>query len=119
MTKLTTLETLVQAKALIADPQHWLKGDYDALNANGDTCYCSVGAIAKVADFHYGDAHQCEAVRLLRKVVLDEGVEDRDFACYNDSHTHEEVMNAFDKAIAKAKANEDFYAKIEAELDKA
>lgn len=120
MGKITTLETLVQAKALIADPKRWIKNDYEELDGNGDRCFCSIGAIAYAANLDYGPAHQCEASRLLRAVVAPEtGFADRDFACYNDEHTHDEVMTAFDKAIEKAIKNETFCAEIEAGLEKA
>lgn len=112
MAKLTTLETLVQAKALIADPKRWIKNDYEELDSNGDRCFCSIGAIAHAADIDYGFAHACEAAQLLRFVAKDETGNDVDFASYNDSHEHDEVMAAFDKAIAKATEKEAFCAEI-------
>ena len=105
-------ELLIKAKAVIADPKHWTKGWY-AHNAEGQdvgpaepdaVCWCSLGALKKVA--HEENANgACFAATEYLAVVSDEygysGIPD-----FNDNSSHEAVMKAWDKAIKLAKEDE-------------
>ena len=102
-----TSEVLKQAKALIVNPENWMQGDY----TNNEGCFCSLGAIAKVSLVDWMYAGNQPATKLLRQVVNTEmkaeGFSpDVNFAQYNDTRTHTEVMEAFDKAITLAQAQE-------------
>lgn len=102
-----TSEILVSARALIANPLHWMQGDYIKEAENEPTCYCSLGAIGKVVGcYWYGDVLNGMPAKLLARVVEGEIPTDCTFAPYNDSHTHTEVLAAFDKAIALALTTE-------------
>jgi len=102
-----TSEILVNARALIANPLHWMQGDYIKEAENEPTCYCSLGAIGKVVGVDwYGEVNNMMAAKLLARVVEGEIPADHTFAPYNDSHTHTEVLVAFDKAIALALTTE-------------
>lgn len=100
-----TVDVLMKAKEIIQDPSNWMQGDYSNPER---TCFCSLGAIAEalgLCDEHHSDQHidQHPASKLLHKVVGADLDSVYTFAKYNDSHTHAEVMQAFDKAIELAK----------------
>lgn len=101
---MNTVEILTKAKQLIADPLNWTQGDYTE-ERDDRTCYCALGAIGKVVGCNWwGDVHNGQPAKLLKTVVSGDLKEGETFAPYNDSHTHSEVMEAFDKAIALAQA---------------
>jgi len=113
-----TSEVLIQAKALIATPEQWTQGDYEKV-VNGKPCYCSLGAIGQVSFSNpdsgvtwYGEVGGTQAAKLLRQVVLHDLPPDHTFAPYNDSHTHAEVMEAFNKAIYLAHVEEGEVVKL-------
>lgn len=95
-----TLDVLIEAKKLIQNPENWIQGDY---SNEQRTCFCSLGAIAKVESVENWDSDSRPAALLLRAVVADQLSKSYNFAGYNDTHTHSEVMEAFDKAIELAK----------------
>jgi hypothetical protein len=108
-----TSEILIKAKELIANPVYWTQGDYEKKNVDGTQCYCSLGAIGQVLFKYpnigvteYGEVSVTQAAELLKAAVGREVHKHETFAPYNDSHTHSEVMEAFDKAIHLAKAKE-------------
>jgi len=94
----TAKSVLSAAKYKIADEKNWTRGTYarDALGqpispaCSTAVCFCSVGAISSVADRH--DVFN-EALKALHAAM------GRDAFAYNDTHTHEEVLAAFDRAI--------------------
>ena len=102
-------ELLTKAKALIADPKHWTQGWY-AQDAKGHrtvpstpkaVCWCSIGALDKVAREENTYSPKLEAAKYLTKVSAEcgySGIPD-----FNDSSSHETVMKAWDKAIKLAK----------------
>ena len=105
-------ELLTKAKAVIADPKHWTQGWY-AKDAEGKSvgprkpdavCWCSLGALEKVA---YEEGTY--SIRLTTARYLDMVADE----CYNgipglnDNSSHEAVMKAWDEAIKLAKEDED------------
>lgn len=100
---MNTVEILIKAKELIQDPANWMQGDYTE-ERDGHTCYCALGAIGKVIGADWWSAvFNTQASKILQAVVSADIKEGETFAPYNDSHTHSEVMEAFDKAIERAK----------------
>lgn len=106
----TVVEDLKAAKALIADPKNWLQGGYarDAQGVNeylmgndeGAICFCSLGALQKVANtMHEEDT---DAYEVLTQTAIALGA--TSVPSYNDNHTHAEVMAFWDKAIETAEA---------------
>ena len=99
----TVLETLEAARKLITPEAAWTKGWYarDGAGNNvyasddGAVCWCMWGAIGKVEGKRYADDW---AWTLFRRVLGFSPVG------YNDSRTHQEVLDAFDAAIAAEKA---------------
>lgn len=110
------MSVLIEARKLIADPEHWIQGTYATdetrtvgLHPNDPSaaCFCSIGAVVHVLP--EGALPERE-VMALSAAVLDldpdwvtaEGVRpNRNIAQYNDSHTHEEVLAVWDHAIAE------------------
>lgn len=98
----TAKQILIEARAKIADPEHWTQGAF-ARNYTGSPCparsgtavrWCAVGAVLV---FSYEEGlRQSRAAEL---AALHDAME-RDIADFNDTHTHEEVIAAFDRAIA-------------------
>ena len=102
-------ELLIKAQAVIADPRRWTQGWY-AKNAEGKSvgpckpdavCWCSVGAIDKVAHEESTYAARFAATRYLARVSAECGYSD--VSDFNDNSSHEAVMKAWDKAIKLAK----------------
>jgi len=91
-------ELLKQAKSLIEDEEHWCCGVF-ARDKSGNPCtprsqkavaWCSTGALQNKS---FSDVH---ARLLLRKHMGMSIIQ------FNDSHTHEEVIKAWDAAIQEA-----------------
>jgi len=105
-------EILTNAKALIAEPEWWNQGDFvgHVDPETGRECLCALGAIARVTMYPTRDIVNHPAAEALRLIVdTNNNAQIPTFAVYNDHHTttHDDVMQAFDKAIATAKASEE------------
>lgn len=98
---MSTSDVLKAAKQLIENPEHWTQGNY-AKDVHGDAApiteysacrWCTAGAIIKVdtGGWLYNDAMDTLEEFTFMRVTL-----------YNDTHTHAEVMEVFDKAIKRA-----------------
>ena len=98
---------LEKALALIDAPQKWCRGA-NARNKKGEIRYsydedavsfCSLGALRRTC---YDTKLQGECIRILRNGMgILVGIGE-----WQDSHSHEEVMAAWKRAIAKAKGAE-------------
>ena len=97
---MTTVEILEAARALIAKPEHWCKGA-QALDATGTVrrpCsrlavrWCSLGATDRVTRY--------KGIRADNALYSALGMPPEGIANFNDSHTHAEVLDLFDRAIA-------------------
>lgn len=92
-------QILIEAKKLIDTPERWLTGVF-ARTAGGksvnplspDACrFCSIGAVWRIIGYRDG----------LHEIGLFSAM-GGDVYHFNDTHTHGEVMAAFDRAIASA-----------------
>lgn len=97
---MTNKQILVAARKLIERPESWTQGWF-AKNASGlstyadhddAVCWCASGALIRVAP----PGHRAPARNLLDSAA---GVCIEEF---NDSHSHADVLAAFDKAIEAA-----------------
>lgn len=104
----TVADILREAKALISDPEKWIKGadaladrnddvTTDALYARDESasCFCAGGAIQRLGN----------GAVMVHALHAFAGVHGERFAhIFNDrpSTTHEDVMRTFDLAIAEA-----------------
>lgn len=102
-----TSEVLIEARKLIADEANWIKGRSKAVNAFGEFCYCSTGAVEATI----GDSSLFwSAVDALTEASLTMEVDGvrRSIIGYNDDPdtTHTDVLAVFDEAIRKAQQAE-------------
>lgn len=104
-------EILTTARDIISKPKYWTKGNC-ARDEQGDLafwdskaayCFCSYGAILRAAlELKLSSKG---ATKSLRNHINAPGndLEFGDIGIWNDSSTHEEVMNVFQLAIDDAK----------------
>ena len=103
------LKIIKDARNLIAKPENWTQGvcarDIDGNEIGIDSpravCWCSLGALEKVGE----DVAGVEWYVLLH--FLEKEIGFGHVATFNDSHTHEEVLAMFDKAIAILESDND------------
>lgn len=103
---MTPAEILRRARDRIATPERWTQGAYRR-DANGKkcnpdeaVCWCSVGAITSICNIRKRE--DWAPVDFLGEVVGDR------IGVWNDApnRTHAEVLDAFDRAIALAEAQQ-------------
>lgn len=106
-----TSEVLIKSKALITDPKNWIQGDFSR-NEDGSypwvpdfeseaVCFCTIGAIAQVTGLK-GDifSNRCEALHIVRDTLGHKlGNSNVGVAEYNDTRSHEDVLELFDLSI--------------------
>lgn len=93
-TALTVREVLVAARKLIKKPEDWVSNPY----ANGwDERNCALTAICE-ATSKFPEAIERAAIAAVEDAIANELMR------FNDTHTHAEVLAAFDKAIAECAA---------------
>lgn len=114
-----TSEFLIKAKSLIADPKHWTQEHYARDNEgnicywddSGAVCFCSVGALYETSGYtHQGSRngiHPVDPLLTRAYTYLDDAIGYTSIPLFNDKHTHEQVMQMWDKAIAQAIADEE------------
>lgn len=108
----TTLTVLEQARELIADEQHWCQGA-DARDSRGRIvdigvpraqAWCALGAIGHICVArNLGGGFQLTALIAVAEeagIYLEDPVY-RTVPAYNDTHTHGEVLELFDRTIAR------------------
>ena len=110
--KMTPSVILEKAKERISDRRHWGK-KHMALTMYGTATLpefsdayrlCPIGALRNVShQMGYPSFEKSGVLDILRKVISDPSI-----VCWNDlpSTTHEDVMEAFDKAITISKIQE-------------
>ena len=100
---MTTLKMLKAAREMISGRHRWIRGAVAMSIANQHVlpwepdavCWCSLGALQKTGA---KSKLYCRSFALLAEQM------DMNVAGYNDTHTHAEVMAAFDRAIAAEEA---------------
>ncbi|WP_454813801.1 DUF6197 family protein [Labrys neptuniae] len=113
---MTPLEILKQARELISVPERWTRGesardyngDYVAENSPSAVCWCALGSMSAVNGGHGGGIYSAARDLLVQAIspipALTEGGAIGIVAEFNDSHTHAEVLAAFDRAILEARS---------------
>ena len=107
---------LESARQLISDPRRWTVHylaedetgypvDFDSDKA---TCWCSLGALRKVVNKDHRDwdvaiTKEVLAHKYLRDAINLHPKGGASLAHFNDTHTHQEVMELWDSAIKLAK----------------
>ena len=101
-----TSEALRKARNKIANPRHWTQyvlargkaGELVQPESDKAVCWCAVGAVRSVA---------AGRSRSMCLYYLELMVPFREVALYNDSRTHNDVMNMFNNAIEEAQNDGD------------
>lgn len=111
------VDDLKAARKLIEEPKGWTQGQF-ARDSEGfpmlphspiAVCFCSIGATLRATMGHTPRSaatpgqrqRHIGALDLLRGFLPAHS----DIVTFNDTHTHEEVLAVFDKAIAAAEAH--------------
>ena len=112
MSKKTPVGVLTAAYNLLLDPKRWIQGamatDKDGYSVRPETpkavCFCSIGAIRRVAPLKYDAAPREMARSLLSRAAHQEfGVNP---VCVNDDLGHDIALLMFEKAIELGKRQE-------------
>ena len=112
------IRVLKESRQLVAKPENWtqqtmaqneFKDDVFPTDVNA-ICFCALGAITKVLNLNLDSVkftmnlEEQEQLLYIRRLVtqqLEEDIRDEYLTEFNDNHTHTEVLNAFDKTIAR------------------
>ena len=103
---MSALDILKAARAKIAKPENWTQRAYQrdkngnslsVWDAQAATCWCARGAIWSIDP----KGRLTDAFKALELSVPDQTV-----TVFNDTHTHAEVLAAFDSAIAAEEAKQ-------------
>lgn len=112
---MTTLDVLMTARKLLSNPKRWTKGTLVKPNADGEQCYCALGALLASCGFHSngyefdlpdefystegGQTYNAASNRLMDS--LPDRFKGRWVPGFNDNSatTHTDVMQAFSDAI--------------------
>ena len=103
-----TLQILKGARALISDKNVWAKyamavdinGREVSVESPDAACFCSLGAIRRAAGCPNYSSDEMSAREAVRAVLTG----GHSIASFNDTHTHDEVLDLFDRAIARAES---------------
>jgi hypothetical protein len=113
-TRITPLTELLRARKIIENRRHWTRGvaarDRKGIPVTPDdpgaSCWCVLGALFRVS----ADAKQPSTiiagkkVQLIKSWHLIEAAAGTDrLAEFNDTHSHHEVLDLIDRAIAEAR----------------
>jgi hypothetical protein len=95
----TPLAILKAARRLLTPKHRWTKGVYSD-EREGETCYCSLGALMAVSSNRYTLGYDVAAYEL-HKISLKYPKGRRGIIAYNDhpQTTHRQVLSLFDRAI--------------------
>ena len=96
------IETLKAARELISVPERWTQGEYArgvsarpvAVQSRYAVCWCAKGALNRVQSNHY--------INFQTAIVLERAMGSLAIGKFNDTHSHGQVLAAFDKAIELA-----------------
>jgi hypothetical protein len=88
-----TTSLLMAARILISDPNDWTQGTSRSFRPGTGECFCSIAAIHVNARFCKPDSLFDDSLYRLSKTM------GGSVASFNDTHTHAEVLAAFDRAI--------------------
>jgi len=120
MSKIHMIEVLEAARNCITDEKNWAVHEFRSLNKDGVVSFCARGAILEVIGWDKDDDIYCaelaQAIPLgdLEVIRADVGYEPGEVdyytdycnfvACYNNTHTHKDVLAMFDTTIARLKS---------------
>jgi hypothetical protein len=92
-----TVQVLTAGRALIEDRKDWVQRRYETRDGRR----CAVGALRGVARIMNLHESPIKAQSILLSVAMGRGF--NDIESMNDNSSHQQVLSAFDEAIAKAR----------------
>ena len=95
--ELATLRLLEESRQAIEQREHWVQGVYETFGRR----YCAAGALRAVGRRMRGASVESRAYKMLLEVANRRGF--LNVEIMNDRSTHEQVLSAFDEAIAAAR----------------
>lgn len=99
------LEVLTKARALIESPEHWVPR-FPTREDEACNRFCAARAIWKIRGFgEVSEAAETAAQRAY--ATLSAVVRPQEVPRFNDTHSHADVLAAFDKAIEEVRASSD------------
>jgi hypothetical protein len=101
---LATLRLLEESRQAIEQREHWVQGVYETFGRR----YCAAGALRAVGRRMRGASVESRAYKQLLEVANRRGF--LNVEIMNDRSTHEQVLSAFDEAIANARLRTSAYA---------
>jgi hypothetical protein len=115
MNKSEQIAILKAARILISDPKRWTQSNY-AKNKNRSSvdptspkavCWCALGALQKVVNILYQNSRSdknlhSDEYHEIRELLADQAGERPHV--FNDTHTHSEVLDLFDRTIKSLEA---------------
>lgn len=107
----STLEVLTEARARITRPENWTIKIRERSSERG-VAYCALGAVYLAHSGNVWDGHELPAIRALAESCGEEfyaaclgetryATSSYAVAQYNNSHSHEEVLDWFDRTIGR------------------
>lgn len=104
---MNTVQILKDARALIADEKNWTQnvmgrtseGQHVDVHSPEASCFCVMGALLKVTGGRSEDEFWLARREFYRGELKVESI-----AHFNDTHSHGEVIDLFDRVIARAES---------------
>lgn len=106
---MNALEILKSARAILSNPDHWIKDDMakdknrkSVETSDPEACsFCTLGALRRAAGITFRNSNAYTDARVAIREELPNNTVS--IACYNDrvSTTHADVLGLFDRAISK------------------
>jgi len=95
--EISTLRLLEESRQAIEQREHWVQGVYETFGRR----YCAAGALRAVGRRMRGASVESRAYKMLLEVANRRGF--LNVEIMNDRSTHDQVLSAFDEAIAAAR----------------
>jgi len=95
--EIATLRLLEESRQAIEQREHWVQGVYETFGRR----YCAAGALRAVGRRMRGASVESRAYKMLLEVANRRGF--LNVEIMNDRSTHDQVLSAFDEAIAAAR----------------
>jgi hypothetical protein len=106
-------QDLIAARKFIEKPENWTTevmardkdGKWCQLDSENASCFCSLGALEKVASGANSSDYACDRFRDMRNALVSVIKQNYPMAAtfsvarFNDEHQHQEVLALFDQAI--------------------
>ena len=99
---MTPRDVLIAAKALIDTPEKWCQG-HERVGKRRCAARALITVIGLPMGFHFADLRGHPAYQILNLAMSGQNLDKEGWVAYfNDTHSHRDVMDAWDRAIELA-----------------